>query len=92
MNFSVCVRRADVREWEDLGCHTTQQGHVRCTCATDLCNAPFSSAAAAAAAADKGDGAASAAAATHVGPAAAAVFASASFVFSAAALRSAVAV
>ena len=36
------THRADVQEWEELGCYTTPRGHIRCTCATDFCNAPFS--------------------------------------------------
>ena len=31
-----------MQEWEELGCYTTPRGHIRCTCATDFCNAPFS--------------------------------------------------
>ncbi len=27
--------------WEELGCHLNTDGVTRCTCAEDLCNAPF---------------------------------------------------
>lgn len=27
--------------WEEIGCHSTDTGFTRCTCAADLCNAPF---------------------------------------------------